>query len=198
MSNDIESNIDATRYYVDKIIGAIRSLKKFDSDDCAAILYEINSLNIITHNSHQTKKVYNRYTNTYISIDENIADLVKWIWSNGIMTCNSCEDNVPAGYVWIEFQTSNDLRLFLDIVFEDVNFEDDLYIRAFVDFKYRKDAWMIDTDVYRNEDSARKEISVNVSLRFPSKDVPFIQEKLERNWIEKCQNDSENIRHDSN
>ena len=54
-----------------------------------------------------------------IEIDTYIAPLIRQIWAVGIDTLNSCEENVPRGYIWIEFATSEDLREFLAIVFID-------------------------------------------------------------------------------
>ena len=50
----------------------------------------------------------------------------------------SCENNVPRDYIWILFETTNDLELFLQIVFEDLKSGDDFYDRGFPGWENRK------------------------------------------------------------
>jgi hypothetical protein len=61
--------------------------------------------------NHETVKIKG------IPIDKNIAELIREIWKANIITYNSCENNVPSGYVWIEFASSLELEKFLKIVF---------------------------------------------------------------------------------
>lgn len=53
------------------------------------------------------------HTVQYIEIDKKLVPLMKELWNAGIRTRMSCEDNVPKGYVWIEFRSPSDLDKFL-------------------------------------------------------------------------------------
>ena len=61
---------------------------------------------------HKQITVFDPASNGMIEVDEGIAPLLKAIWSFGITTCNSCQENRP-GVVWIEFLTSEDAEAFL-------------------------------------------------------------------------------------
>jgi hypothetical protein len=194
----IEPKKNSRKDYVDKISNAIKSLKRFNKHEFNKIMYEIMSLNAPMHIDHETELVYNGTLRKKIKIDKQIANLMEMVWANGIKTCNSCEDNVPKGYIWIEFLTSNDLQKFLDIVFEDVDSDDNLYERAFVYYKHKKDAWQYDTGVFRDDgeeegDDGTKEIFVTISLRFPFKDKEFIQNKLTSYWRSNCAPNTDKI-----
>jgi len=77
---------------------------------------------------HKTKRVV--WGHQEADIDCGIAKLVLELWKADIDTCNSCENNVPKGWVWIEFATTCDAAHFMSIVArvydED---EDSLYQR---------------------------------------------------------------------
>lgn len=45
-------------------------------------------------------------------VDEGIAELLSAIWDRDIFTIMSCEDNTPAGWMWIDFATSTDAAMF--------------------------------------------------------------------------------------
>jgi hypothetical protein len=62
-----------------------------------------------------------QYNGYIVRIDKKIAHLMQEIWKAGIHTCNSCEDNVPAGYIWIEFSDSKDIKKFLIYCFLVIN-----------------------------------------------------------------------------
>ncbi|HEX7445057.1 MAG TPA: hypothetical protein VF300_01585 [Methanothrix sp.] len=61
---------------------------------------------------HKQITVFDPASNGVIEVDEGIAPLLKAIWSFGITTCNSCQENRP-GVVWIEFLTMGDAEAFL-------------------------------------------------------------------------------------
>lgn len=188
MTTDIiDTKKDPRDIYVEKISQNIRSLKEFSEDDFEAIMYEINQLKRIQHVPHKTVQIYNNFKKSYIKIDEGISTLMHLIWANGIETCNSCEDNVPVGYVWLEFRSSDDLQRFLKIVFDDVPSENELYERAFLEYEHKKNAWIYDTSVVRDDgededDIGTREITATISLRFPNTDKDFIQDKLTQYW----------------
>jgi hypothetical protein len=77
---------------------------------------------------HKTKRVVWGDREAYI--DRGIASLILELWKADIDTCNSCENNVPRGWVWIEFTTAHDAESFLNIVAQDYDEDaDSLYQR---------------------------------------------------------------------
>lgn len=64
--------------------------------------------------NHKTKLV--KCNGNEAEIDLLIAPLIKELWKRNIDTLNSCENNVPENFVWIQFMTSFDAELFLNIV----------------------------------------------------------------------------------
>jgi hypothetical protein len=50
-----------------------------------------------------------------IAVDAGLAPLLAALWSEGIETANSCEEEGP-GVIWIEFETASGLSRFLKIV----------------------------------------------------------------------------------
>ncbi len=50
-----------------------------------------------------------------VEIDKNIAPLIAECWKNDCFTFNSCEDNIPEGTIWIEFDIVGGMQ-FLDII----------------------------------------------------------------------------------
>lgn len=50
-----------------------------------------------------------------IAVDAGLAPLLAALWSEGIETANSCEEEEP-GVIWIEFETASGLSRFLKIV----------------------------------------------------------------------------------
>lgn len=63
---------------------------------------------------HKTAVV--KWEHREAEIDEEIAPLVLELWKAEIETVNSCQDNFPKGYVWIQFGSAGDAEKFLDIV----------------------------------------------------------------------------------
>lgn len=62
---------------------------------------------------HKTVRV--RCNGMDARIDEMLAPLIKRLWQFKILTYNCCQENRP-GIAWIEFATSNDAAMFLNIV----------------------------------------------------------------------------------
>ena len=50
-----------------------------------------------------------------IPIDEDLTELMNAIWQMDLITFNSCQDNIPTTYTWVEFSIQSGLR-FLDIL----------------------------------------------------------------------------------
>lgn len=61
---------------------------------------------------HKQTAILNPASNHVVEVDEGIAPLIQDLWSLGIVTCNSCQENKP-GIVWIEFHTAEDVEAFL-------------------------------------------------------------------------------------
>lgn len=91
----------------------------------------------IGDNKHQTKKLND------IDIDCKIYKLIKLIWESDIETVNSCENNVPDGFIWIEFSTYIDFYRFMDIVTNDCNVEDLKRMMNDRNYNY-ENAWIFD------------------------------------------------------
>lgn len=130
---------------------------------------------------HKTVKL--KHFDGYIcDIDKNIADLINLIWQCHIDTYNSCENNVPAGYMWIEFSTSHDIQKFLNIVFVDVNKErgTEIFERATNTLWPHQilDSWQY--DIVLNDEH---DLQVSVSLRFPREDYDWICKRF-REYLE--------------
>lgn len=142
---------------------------------------------------HKTTKLKHN-SGILVDIDKNISKLIKLLWKLKINTCNSCEDNVPADYMWIQFQTNNDFEKFMNLLFESNN--DELY----KDVMYT-DHWIISTNTFDVEDptgyvdfdecesvsSYEPHIITEVSLRFPKHQYNDICERLEKHVNKKSQ-----------
>jgi len=61
---------------------------------------------------HKQTAIHDPRSNTMIEVDERIAPLLEAMWSCGIITCNSCQENKP-GIIWIEFLAAEDAEAFL-------------------------------------------------------------------------------------
>lgn len=85
-----------------------------------------------------------KYDNEIIEIDAKISDLMECIWMCDINTFNSCENNVPKNYIWIEFSHYCDLQKFQNILFGGLDNDDDRKIRALDMQYYHDDAWKWD------------------------------------------------------
>jgi hypothetical protein len=64
---------------------------------------------------HKQATILDPTSNETIEVDEGLAPLLEAIWDFGIMTRNSCQENLP-GIIWIEFLTAKDLEAFLSRV----------------------------------------------------------------------------------
>lgn len=141
--------------------------------------------------SHHMISVYNPFYKKYMKIDEEIVDLIKEIWSAGIQTNNSCQDNVPKGFVWISFTNSLEVQKFLKIIFEGLSTEDNKYrdvsIRGLYSRYYYPKSWKYDIIFYAwtptdededEDDETVLDIDHSVSIRFPTEDLEFVYNRL--------------------
>lgn len=138
------------------------------------------------------KTVHVRVGNHEAAIDEKIAPLIREIWTAGIETVNSCEDNKP-GIVWVQFASSEGCAVFLDIIsrYTDCDESEFLYRRvlqresrnweyALHPNDYSLDEWLDDDDVVNESHSGVSNFGFSVSVRFPVTDLPILVERLSR------------------
>jgi hypothetical protein len=52
---------------------------------------------------HEHKTVMLQLDDDEIPIDEEIAEMIQLVWDLDMMTSMSCQDNIPTGFIWIEF-----------------------------------------------------------------------------------------------
>lgn len=133
---------------------------------------------------HKTVLVYDDNIKLTIAIDENIAELIKYIWMAGISTISSCEDNVPIGYVWILFQSSNDLNRFLNIVFIGTEFGGS---NTYFSGDEIKKNWIYtcSIDTFPIEEDNIKDIEISMSLRFPRSDYKWVLKRFKQYFKKK-------------
>lgn len=141
-----------------------------------------------------------------VLIDKNIVELIKYIWKANIETLNSCENNRPKNYIWIQFAGEKDLKKFLNILFIGIDYHNDIYQRACVKCYYRINDWIyhinwegfsrgeIDginsknkTDSENNYilDSCNKSCEIvdlffGISLRFPNVDYLWVLNQIKK------------------
>jgi len=61
---------------------------------------------------HKQVTIQDPTSNAKIEVDEMMAPLLEAIWSFGLITCNSCQENKP-GIMWIEFLSAEDAEAFI-------------------------------------------------------------------------------------
>ncbi|AYV80921.1 MAG: hypothetical protein Harvfovirus10_19 [Harvfovirus sp.] len=121
-----------------------------------------------------------------VEIDRNISQLIQELWNADILTTNSCEDNVPKGYVWIEFESPRALEKFMDIIFLGENFENDVFERSISGYDHPGKKWKFkinisgDDDELDNGNNIVKIINIYPSVRFPQEDTSYVYEKIKK------------------
>lgn len=60
---------------------------------------------------HRQVAILDPTSKAMIEVDELMAPLLQAIWSQGIITSNSCQENRP-GVMWIEFFSAVDAEAF--------------------------------------------------------------------------------------
>lgn len=135
--------------------------------------------------THKQVKVFHPKWKEYIRIDTKIAPLIEVLWSLNIDTYNSCQDNTPRNYIWIEFRTASDCEEFLNIIRPK---------KWFCGF-YRK--WKFNVNVWdHNEIYDEQEgeiiqngpIELSLSVRFPVSDYKRVLKAVEE-YIERGSNE---------
>ena len=116
-------------------------------------------------------------------IDEQISELISHLWRNNIKTYNSCQDNIPKNYIWIEFFDYQSFQDFMEIV---IGIIDPLqHERILYSEKHVKNSWIynvnfndssilsIEEDNISDDDTIFL-LPTSFSVRFPKLDYPMI------------------------
>lgn len=155
----------------------------------------VNTMNIINHvikceqsrkrtRNHKTVPVVNPFTKKQVEIDKAIAKLIKYMWMQGIETVNSCEDNIPENYIWIEFADYNQFQKFMDILFRGLKSDCEIRNRAYglfeehVERSWIYKSFVIDNCMYNNSRTINA-LTFSVSLRFPKSDYDWVCQRFE-------------------
>lgn len=168
--------------YIKRISKLLRE-RHFDEIYYRDIIHRLNRIDridniVFSPERHSTIRLLNPKIKEYIDIDKGISSLIESLWLNDISTVNSCENNNPNNFVWIEFYSSDDLEKFISIVFTDANEDEEIYERAF--YPSRTDRWYYDIFSLHIPDG-NPPVCVCISLQFPQKDYDFIVKKLKDN-----------------
>jgi hypothetical protein len=136
-----------------------------------------------------------KYQDQEADIDLAIASLILNLWKLDIHTMNSCEDNVPKGFVWIEFVSVYDAERFLDIVAKYSKGKGSVYGRItgwYCDAEL--EAWIYNTHVFdygvdeefSNDDvisttfSGQHQFQFSMSIGFPRRDLRFVKKQISK------------------
>lgn len=146
---------------------------------------------MIPPRKHRTKRV--KYKDQEANVDIDIADLVLNLWKLGLHTLHSCQDNVPQGFIWIEFFSAGDAEEFLDFIAEYSEDLDSVYQRMCrqwgdktpLDWQYEphlRDYGVDERIVSDNEISSKftgtHQFQFSMSVRFPRADLEFVKERM--------------------
>jgi hypothetical protein len=126
-----------------------------------------------------------------IEIDKKIAPLIKDLWDMEIGTSNSCEN--VGDYVWIEFISTEDAELFLDLVATISGEEQSLYNRIRRAWGKPENPWLYDAypmdlgvEAELLDDGSIEETFTGehnfhflLSIRFPISDLPEVLQSVQ-------------------
>jgi hypothetical protein len=146
---------------------------------------------------HKKVSLFNPFLEKHLDIDKNIAELIECLWKLDIETTNSCENNVPTDYVWIEFFSGADAETFLEIIGKhiykdkaDKYEEDDLYQRMKRPADEPPNQWLYSCELgdcnesIINDDLVMDDefggFSISISVRFPQKDYLVVLNALKQ------------------
>lgn len=128
-------------------------------------------------------------------IDIEIADLILNLWKLELDTFNSCQDDVPRGFVWIQFASAYDAEMFLNYVSEYSEEPNSVYgriTRAWGDptdldwlytphiEDYGVDEKVMDDDTILSTFTGQHEIQFSISVRFPHSDLAFVEKRIRK------------------
>lgn len=126
-------------------------------------------------------------------IDESIAPLIKKLWELKIRTVNSCENNVPEGWIWIEFANSFYAEKFLNIVAEYDKNPNNLYNRICQEWSLDDQSlfWKYEVhpmdcgveqtvvdDEIEEKFTGKSDFIFTFSIRFPQSDLEQVMNRL--------------------
>jgi hypothetical protein len=131
------------------------------------------------------------------AIDEAIVPLIQAMWEAGIKTYQSCQD-MPSGYVWIQFESSHDVEKFLNIIAKYETVSASLYTRM----QHGYNSWpvpqvgqwqyvVVADDLWADEVDAKNgdgqetydcepEFMLLIGVHFPQTDLPEVLRRLKR------------------
>jgi hypothetical protein len=143
---------------------------------------------------HKQMAILNPASNQVVEVDEGIALLIQDIWSFGIATSNSCQENKP-GIIWIEFHTADDAESFLTRIISGLDpvnspkTDNWLYSRIMgVSGGWQYTAHPHDAREYIDEENGTMElnasescgIELSISIRFPIGDYERLRDLISR------------------
>jgi len=138
-----------------------------------------------------------QYEEMSAEIDVNIANLILLCWKLNIFTFLSCEDNVPSGWIWINFCSAQDLEKFISII--SSNRDNEIYNRIYPKYGFNQEiedcGWRYDLDIVDSgmdeqiiikdgkeyvEDIPLMETNAIIvpSVRFPQSDQEYVEMML--------------------
>lgn len=141
----------------------------------------------------QHKQITIKLDDREAEVDEKLADLILNLWKLNINTVMSCQNNEPKNYVWIMFASVIDAELFMNTVAEFAGGKTSVYQKMMLNWENVKNEWMygaspIDLgvtytegkDFVDEEFSGMHNIVFSVSVKFPSKHLKFVENKIEK------------------
>jgi hypothetical protein len=171
---------------------------RFPDDVLAEFSYIIDTCEASKRqDEHPTEELWCPMSREHFQIDTMIAPLMKEIWKAGWRTLNSCQDNIPRGYIWIDFRHASHLEKFLNALFKEEMDDNEVYRRTQTleflpgSWKYKFHHWTLFGSHYQSESEWESDedtpdfdpepilsMRTSVSLRFPQTDLAFVYDKL--------------------
>jgi hypothetical protein len=113
-----------------------------------------------------------------IEIDKNIADLIEQLWKAGIQTTNSCENNIPNNYIWIQFVDSSHCNNFINILTKDKILNNDILSKNIFGIQECTNQWIIKLDYYLVNQSDYR--FGEISVRFHKDDYYEVYSRIKQ------------------
>jgi len=175
-----------------KINKLIEELNKLEDNDAETLLKIFNfELNNAKHRRDKYNKGNKKHSvvllkdndDEMIEIDKNISELIEILWKMEIRTSNSCQNNIPKDYIWIEFFDYISMMNFMDTIIENTHYKE--HDRILYNEKHEKNSWIKDinftdtTILHDEDDSFNSEVTINLlpccfSVRFPKSDYKMV------------------------
>jgi hypothetical protein len=146
------------------------------------------------------KQVLVKHDLISLEVDEGIAPLFERLLKLNIKTLNSCEDNVPSGWMWVEFLSAYQAERFLNIIAKYSGETKSLYnrIRQGWSLDDGKNNWdennfwkysahpndygiesTVEDDCVIETFTGSHLLRLSISIRFPRTDLPEVLENLD-------------------